>query len=81
MKKLLFITFLILLLSSCNYINENKIENETNISIENFLDKDLENEIEDLEKIEIKLDDFITNWSWSEIDEEDINELIELLFD
>lgn len=81
MKKLLFITFLIFLLSSCNYINENKIENETNISIENFLDKDLENEIEDLEKIEIKLDDFITNWSWSEIDEEDINELIELLFD
>lgn len=85
MKKLIFLSFLIVTLSSCKYINEENIYNNENISIDSFLEESNnnpnENNMESIDKVEYKLDEIMWTNNKKEINENDINELIDLLFE
>lgn len=93
MKKIIYL-FIILTLSSCIHINESKIieesidissflwENENNPK---YLSGSLESELEQIKNLEIKLDDIVDNETKNEnideVSEDDINELIDILFE
>ena len=82
-------------LSSCTHLNESKIIEE-NIDISTFLwekdnnikylDGSIESDLEQIQNLDIKIDDILDNETKIETDieevsEEDINELIDILFD
>lgn len=82
MKKIWLLMYL-LLISSCSYINEEQVIEKDNVDIDTFLwTSNLEENIS-IEDIEIKYDDilFDENNILEETTEEDINELIDILFE
>lgn len=95
MKKIIFLIIL-LSLGSCTYLNESKIIEEK-IDINTFLWEEnnnpkylsgsLESELEQIQNLEIKLDDIMDDDlkneenAIEEVSEQEINELIDILFE
>lgn len=93
MKKIIYVTF-IFMLCSCTYINEKEVISSEKIDLNAFLWKNknvintqswtIDKDLEQIKNLEIKPDDIIVSWSqdnsWNEISEENINELIDILF-
>lgn len=94
MKKIIYM-ILLFTLASCSYINEKDVISKENVSLNTFLWIDnnnetqswkTQNDLEQIKNLEINPDDIIWSWTmientWSDISEEDINELIDILFD